>query len=144
LSNGSPKCDTIVGQVQKNANGILEDQIDDGGKDGNAPASERAALGTLYSDIRWVVGFVRKKMYTPTPASKSRSKISLMVQAEPRTRIEAIKNLNISVQKVCKSKLVWYAAMVRPQADFARQLRNVTKQDWNLPNGQNMRIVPVG
>jgi hypothetical protein len=51
LSNGSPKCDTIVGQVQKNANGILEDQIDDGGKDGNAPASERAALGTLNASI---------------------------------------------------------------------------------------------
>src|SRR6266702_480268 len=54
----------------------------------------------------------------PTPASKSRSKMSLMVQAEPRTMSAAIKNLNISVQNVVKSKLVLYAAIVKPHADF--------------------------
>jgi hypothetical protein len=48
LSNGSPKCDTMVGQVQKDANEVLEDQINDGGKDGYAPASERASLCALY------------------------------------------------------------------------------------------------
>jgi hypothetical protein len=52
LSNRNPKCHTVVGQVDKNANDVLEDQIDDSGKDGNASASERASLGTLYSDMR--------------------------------------------------------------------------------------------
>ena len=61
-------------------------------------------------------------MDTPTPASKSRSKMSLMVQAEPRTMTDRIKYLNISIQKVCKSKLVWYAAKVRPQASFGGEL----------------------
>jgi hypothetical protein len=42
-----------------------------------------------------------------------------MVQAEPRTMNAAIKNLNISVQNVVKSKLVWYAAIVKPHADFS-------------------------
>ena len=53
LSNGSPKCDTLVRQVQNNANEVLEDQINDGREDGDAAARERAALGTLYSDMRW-------------------------------------------------------------------------------------------
>jgi hypothetical protein len=42
-----------------------------------------------------------------------------MVQAEPRTMNAAIKNLNISAQNVVKSKLVWYAAIVKPHADFS-------------------------
>ena len=62
-------------------------------------------------------------MGVPTPASKFRSKISLIVQAEPRTINAAIKNLNISVQKVVKSRLVWYAAMVKPQAMFGCESR---------------------
>ena len=61
-------------------------------------------------------GVVQWKMGVPTPASKLRSKMSLIVQAEPRTINAATKNLNISVQKVVKSRLVWYAAMVKPQA----------------------------
>jgi hypothetical protein len=48
-----------------------------------------------------------------------------MVQAEPRTINAAIKNLNISVQKVVKSKLVWYAAMVKPQAKFGVLVRHL-------------------
>jgi len=48
------------------------------------------------------------------------------VQAEPRTMNAAIKNLNISVQNVCKSKLVWYAAMVRPQANFGNERRGLS------------------
>ena len=54
----------------------------------------------------------------PTPASKLRSKISLMVQAEPRIMKAAPKNLSISVQNVVKSKLVWYAPIVKPHAVF--------------------------
>lgn len=42
-----------------------------------------------------------------------------MVQADPRTMNAAIKNLNISVQNVVKSKFVWYAAIVKPHADFS-------------------------
>jgi hypothetical protein len=76
----------------------LEDQVNNGGKDGNTAAGERATLGTLYSDMRWALDGVDEKWDTPTPASKLRSKISLMVQAEPRTINEAIKNLNISIQ----------------------------------------------
>jgi hypothetical protein len=56
LSNGSPKCDTLVRQIQKNANEVLEDQVNDCGEDGDAAARERAALGTLYSGMRWVKG----------------------------------------------------------------------------------------
>jgi hypothetical protein len=48
LSNGSPKCDAIVGPEQKNANEVLDNQVDDGGKDGHASAGERASLRTLY------------------------------------------------------------------------------------------------
>ena len=44
-----------------------------------------------------------------------------MVQAEPRTMNAAIKNLNISVKNVVKSKLVWYAAIVKPHAGFSGQ-----------------------
>ena len=64
LSDCNPKCHTVVGQVDKNANDVLEDQVNDGGKDGNAPASERAALGTLYSDMRWALdGAMRNETY---------------------------------------------------------------------------------
>ena len=41
----------MVRQKQKDANKVLEDQINDGGKDRDASASERAALSTLYNDI---------------------------------------------------------------------------------------------
>jgi len=85
--------------------GPLGNNADDGSKGGHTPAGERAALGTLCYMMRWERGGVMGAG-SPTPASKLRSKISLMVQADPRTIKEAIKYLNISIQKVCKSKLV--------------------------------------
>jgi len=126
LSNGGPECDALVGHIQKNASEILKNQINDGSKDRDTSTSERTALGTLYNDMRrgWDSAM---RMNAPTPASKLRSKISLIVQAEPRTINAAIKNLNISIQKVCKSKLVWYAAMVKPQANFSCEPRNLSK-----------------
>ena len=126
LSNGGPECDALVGHVQKNASEILKDQINDGSKDRDTSTSERTALGALYPGMRWEWnGVIRTN--APTPASKLRSKISLIVHAEPRTINAAIKNLNISVQKVCKSKLVWYAAIVKPQANFRCDPRNLSK-----------------
>jgi hypothetical protein len=126
LSNGGPKCDALVGHIQKNAGEILKNQVNDGGKHRDTSTGERAALGALYNNIRreWDSAM---RMNAPTPASKLRSKISLIVQAEPRTINAAIKNLNISVQKVCKSRLVWYAAMVKPQANFSCEPRNLSK-----------------
>ena len=68
-------------------------------------AGERAALGTLCYMRRWERGGVMGNGLS-NPSIKVAIEISLMVQADPRTIKEAIKYLNISIQKVCKSKLV--------------------------------------
>lgn len=52
LSNGGPERDTLVGHVEKHAGEVLENQINDSGKDGHTPAGERASLGALYDNIR--------------------------------------------------------------------------------------------
>ena len=52
LSNGGPKCDALVGHIQKNASEILKNQINDGSKHRNTSTSERAPLGTLYNNMR--------------------------------------------------------------------------------------------
>ena len=75
--------------------GPLGNNADDGSKGRHTPAGERAALGTLCYMMRWERGGVKWETGSPTPASKLRSKISLMVQADPRTIKEAIKYLNI-------------------------------------------------
>jgi hypothetical protein len=40
--------------------------------------------------------------------------------------------LNISVQKVVKSRLVWYAAMVKPQAKFGCESRTCKQGTMGL------------
>ena len=47
LSNGGPERDALVGHVQKHASEVLEDQINDSGKDGNTSAGERTSFGAL-------------------------------------------------------------------------------------------------
>ena len=56
LSNGGPERDALVGHVQKHASEVLENQINDSGKDGHTPAGERTSLGALYDNIRWERG----------------------------------------------------------------------------------------
>jgi hypothetical protein len=53
LSNGGPECDALVGEVQKNANDVLKNQINDGSKDRDTSTGERTSLGTLYNNVRW-------------------------------------------------------------------------------------------
>jgi len=52
LSDGGPESDALVGHVQKHAGEVLENQINDSGKDGHTPAGERTSLGALYGNIR--------------------------------------------------------------------------------------------
>jgi hypothetical protein len=52
LSNGSPKCDALVGKVQKDANNVLKNQVNDGSKDRDTSTGERTSLGTFYSNMR--------------------------------------------------------------------------------------------
>jgi hypothetical protein len=52
LSNGGPKCDAIVGKVQKNTGEVLKNQINHGSKDRDTSTGERTSLGTLYNNMR--------------------------------------------------------------------------------------------
>lgn len=52
LSNGCPERDLLVGQVQKNTSDILDDQINDSGKDRHTSASEGTSFGTFYDNVR--------------------------------------------------------------------------------------------
>jgi hypothetical protein len=47
LSNSGPERDALVGHVQKHASEVLEDQINDSGKDGHTSTGERTSLGAL-------------------------------------------------------------------------------------------------
>lgn len=81
----------------------------------------------------------------PTPASMFRSNISLTVQAELRRMNAPMKPWHNLITYSLKGDLVRKAAIVRPQAscsvvNFDREQVKVRY----LPNGQNIKTVPVG